>query len=56
MEQLKEGDLLLIKGGATSNSTLINAFTNVFKILYEAGMGMGSSIRRLHDGDLCPLK
>lgn len=54
MEVLKEKDLLLINGGA-SDSTLINAFTNVFKVLFEVGIGMGSSFRRFHDDDLCPL-
>ena len=45
MEVLKDNDLVLVKGGGTE-STLINAFTNVFKILFEAGVGMGSSFRR----------
>ena len=54
MEVLKEDELLLINGGA-SDSSLINAFTNVFKVLFEVGEGMGSSFRRIHDDDLCPL-
>ena len=55
MEVLKDNDLVLVRGGGTE-STLINAFTNVFKILFEAGVGMGSSFRRFHDDDLCPVK
>ena len=55
MEVLKDNDLVLVRGGGTE-STLINAFTNVFKILFEAGVGMGSSFRRFHDDDLCSVK
>ena len=30
-------------------------FTNVIKVLIDAGIGVGSAIRRVHDDKLCPL-
>lgn len=45
-----------ITGGTTISGTIINAFTNIIKTLKEAGMGLGSSIRRITDNAICPLK
>jgi len=45
-----------IVGGATISGTIINAFTNIIKVLKEAGVGLGSSIRRIVDNSICPLK
>lgn len=46
----------LITGGITISGTIINAFTNIIKILMEAGNGVGSSIRRIGEGKVCPLE
>ena len=43
-------------GGASVSGTIINAFTNVIKVLIDAGIGVGSAIRRVHDDKLCPLE
>jgi hypothetical protein len=43
-------------GGTTVTGTLISAFGEVFRIFFEAGHAVGSSIRRMSDKDLCPLK
>ena len=45
-----------IVGGTTISGTLINAFTNIIKVLREAGAGVGSSIRRIVDNQICPLE
>jgi hypothetical protein len=42
-------------GGTTVTGTLISAFGEVFRIFFEAGHAVGSSIRRMSDKDLCPL-
>lgn len=45
--------------GGSSNSisgTIINAFTNIIKLLADAGRGLGSSLRRIGEGNLCPLE
>ena len=46
----------IIGGGDTITGTILNAFTNIIKILYEAGEGLGSSLRRISEGNLCPLE
>ena len=46
----------IIGGGDTVTGTILNAFTNIIKILYDAGEGLGSSIRRISEGNLCPLE
>lgn len=43
-------------GGTTITGTLISAFGEVFKIFFEAGHSVGSSIRRMSDKELCPIK
>ena len=46
----------IIGGGDTITGTVLNAFTNIIKILYDAGVGLGSSVRRISEGNLCPLE
>ncbi len=54
---LDNDKLSKLKGGTTTlSSAMINAFVNVIKILYDAGHGVGSAIRRISEGNLCPLK
>ena len=48
-------DLDKIIGGSISG-TVINAFTNIIKVLLDAGKDVGSSIRRIRDNEVCPLK
>lgn len=55
MNKLKDQNLEEIVGGATISGTIINAFTNVIKVLIDAGKGVGSAIRRMHDDKMCPL-
>lgn len=45
-----------ICGGATISSSFVNAFTNIIKILMEAGHNFGSAIRRISEDKVCPLK
>ncbi len=51
-------DLVLkeVCGGTTISGTVLNGMVNLIKILYEAGKSTGSSIRRIIDGNLCPLR
>ena len=46
----------IIGGGESISGTILNAFTNIIKVLYDAGEGLGSAIRRLYEGNLCPLE
>lgn len=43
-------------GGTTITGTLISAFGEVFRIFYDAGHSVGSSIRRMSNKELCPIK
>ncbi len=56
MIESKEEELKELCGGATISGTVINGFVNLIKVLYDAGKSAGSSIRRLFDDNLCPLK
>lgn len=52
----KECELEKVVGGTTISGTIINALTNLIKVLGDAGRGFGASIRRIGANDLCPLK
>jgi len=57
IKKISDEELNEINGGtSTVTSGIINACTNLIKILYSAGEGVGSAIRRIHDDDLCPTK
>lgn len=51
----KSAELKEIKGGSTISGTVMNGLVNLISLLHEAGKGAGSSIRRIVDGNLCPL-
>lgn len=56
MKELSNQELYLITGGVDITAPIINALTNVFKVIYEAGSGLGSAIRRISSNDMCPTK
>lgn len=56
MKKLSNDQLNSIYGGNTISGTVINAFTNVIKLLYDAGHSFGSAIRRISEDNLCPLE
>ena len=57
MSRIEDKELDFIYGGATSlTGTLLSAFNDVIKTLYDVGHAVGSSIRRVVYGELCPLK
>lgn len=57
IKKISDEELNRINGGSNSvTSGIINACTNLIKVLYSAGEGVGSAIRRIHDDDLCPTK
>ena len=57
MSKIEDKVLDNIYGGSVSlTGTLLSAFNDVIKTLYEAGHAVGSSIRRVVLGELCPLE
>lgn len=55
---IKRNDLELkeLYGGMSITGTIVNGFVSLIELLYDAGKSAGSAIRRLFDGDMCPLK
>ncbi|MBP3841077.1 MAG: hypothetical protein IK997_02995 [Bacilli bacterium] len=57
MNKITNEELEKINGGtSTFTSTIINAVTNLFKLFYEVGEGVGSGFRRVKENELCPLE
>lgn len=57
LKQISDDKLDMIYGGGdTISGTLLNAFTGIIKVLYDAGHALGSSIRRIKEDELCPIK
>lgn len=56
MTKVEYVELDAIIGGDSISGTVINAFTNIIKVLMDAGRSVGSAIRRVAEGNLCPLE
>lgn len=57
MQRINDGELDKISGGGTTvTGTLVSAISEVFRIIYQAGHAVGSSVRRMSDKELCPIK
>ena len=55
MRKVKDCELDYVIGGDSISGTVINAFVNVIRVLMDAGRGVGSAIRRVAEGNVCPL-
>lgn len=57
MKKLDNNKLDNITGGSnTISGTVIRAFVEVIELFVDAGRGVGSAIRRVAEGNICPLK
>ena len=58
MKKVNDESLVEITGGTSAviNGSFVNAFVNVIKLLMDAGISVGSSIRRIAEGEVCPLQ
>ena len=56
MQTLTETELKNIKGGLSLTSTAIKYVGDLIEILILAGRKLGSSIRRIGSGNICPLE
>ena len=57
MKKINDKDLLLIVGGAsTLSGTILNQLNKLISILVDSGKSLGSSIRRISEDKVCPLK
>lgn len=55
MKLVHDDELEKIKGGSITGP-VVSAFNEIIKVLFQAGEGLGSSIRRIKDNSLCPLE
>ena len=56
MKDLSVKELKNIKGGFSLTSTAIKYVGDLIEILILAGRKLGSSLRRIGGGDICPLE
>ncbi len=58
MERINDENLNKISGGDASYITgpIITAVVSVIKVIQEAGYNLGSGMRRIVEGEMCPLK
>ena len=58
MDTIEKERLVEIKGGTTNplTSAFLNAFTNIVKVLFDAGHSVGGAFRRIAEDSLCPLE
>ena len=55
MKRLSNTELLSITGGAWYSAAFFNAISRAATTLMDIGKSLGTSIRRLIDGSICPL-
>ena len=58
MKKLNDEELEKVLGGSSTiiTSSIINSIINVIRLLEEGGYKFGSGVRRLSEGNLCPLE
>lgn len=56
MKELKKEILINIEGGINITGTILNAFEKLLGTILDAGRSLGSSIRRISDNKICPLR
>ncbi len=56
MRELTTKELKEIKGGISFSASVINYVGDLIEILISAGRKLGSSVRRIGSGSICPLE
>lgn len=57
MKKIEQTELDNIIGGSdTISGTVIRAFIDAIELFVDAGRSFGSAIRRIAEGNVCPLK
>lgn len=55
MHKLKTYELREIDGGFSLTGTLVDAFTKGLETILDIGRSLGSSLRRINEGNLCEI-
>ncbi len=53
---MNKNDLLNIVGGVSITGTLLNALYKGINAIMDVGRSLGSALRRLSDGKMCPVR
>ena len=56
MNKLNRSELHEIEGGTSITGTIISAFTNTLKTVYEFGRSLGNAFRRIKEDKLCEVQ
>ena len=56
MNKLNREELQEIDGGSTVTGTIISAFTNTLKTVYDFGRSLGNAFRRIKEDKLCEVR
>ena len=55
MNKLSKKELQEIDGGTSITGTIISAFTNTLKTVYDFGRSLGNAFRRIKEDKLCEV-
>ena len=53
MIELKNEEMLSVKGGASFSSAMLNAMMRTVSVMFSLGQAVGSAIRRSINGGFC---
>ena len=53
--ELNKNQLLSVVGGVSISGTLINSFVRGITAIFDIGRSIGTAIRRIRSGNICPL-
>lgn len=56
MKKINDNELNDIYGGDSISGPIINAVVNILNLIQEAGYNVGSGMRRIIEGEKCPLR
>ena len=55
MIEIEKEELMNINGGVNMTGAFINSFARGVQVIFDIGKSLGSTIRRLQNGSLCPI-
>ncbi len=56
MRKISNNELIMIVGGFNITGVIIKELTNAGKFIYSLGQAFGSSLRRIGERNVCPVK
>ena len=56
MKEISLSAMSEINGGGKISGAIINYATKAFKLVFDLGRALGSSIRRIRGNEFCPIK